>query len=66
MIDSSPLGALLKPLKEDSDVKEEATMDYLHDFVHMVYKPTVDKEVEVGIRRRQEFLPLMSEFRSVH
>ena len=47
VIDSSPLGLLLKPFIEEDDVKEVAMMDYLHDFMHMVYKPILDNEFEV-------------------
>ena len=47
MIDSTPLGSLLTRLFEDSSVKESAVMDYLHDFLHMVYKPMVEDEMKV-------------------
>ena len=48
---SSQLGGLLNTLFEDDDVKESALMDYLHDFLHMSYKPTLDIEMQVKRRR---------------
>ena len=51
MLASSQLGGLLNTLFEDDDVKESALMDYLHDFLHMSYKPTVDLEMQVKRRR---------------
>ena len=51
MLASSQLGGLLNTLFEDDDVKESALMDYLHDFLHMSYKPTLDIEMQVKRRR---------------
>ncbi len=44
---SSPLGKLLKPTFEDRNIKEEAAMNYLNDFLHMMYKPIVEGELQV-------------------
>jgi hypothetical protein len=44
---SSPLGQLLKLVFEDKNIKEEAAMNYLNDFLHMMYKPIVVGELQV-------------------
>jgi hypothetical protein len=44
---SSPLGQLLKPTFEDKNIKDEAAMNYLNDFLHMMYKPFVEGELQV-------------------
>jgi hypothetical protein len=44
---SSPLGKLLEPVFEDENTKNEAAMNYLNDFLHMMYKPTVEGELQV-------------------
>ena len=44
---SSPLGAVLKPVFEDRSIKEEATVSYANDFLHMMYKPFVEGEMQV-------------------
>ena len=46
---SSPLGKLLKPTFEDRNIKEEAAMNYLNDFLHMMYKPIVEGELQVPV-----------------
>ena len=44
---SSPLGQLLKPTFEDENIRGEAAMNYLNDFLHMIYKPIVEGELQV-------------------
>ena len=46
---SSPLGNLLKPVFEDEVIKNEATMNYMNDFLHMMYKPMVESELQVNV-----------------
>jgi hypothetical protein len=46
---SSPLGQLLKPPFEDKNIKGEAAMNYMNDFLHMMYKPIVEGELQVTI-----------------
>ena len=43
----STLGALLKPVFKDRSVKEEASVNYANDFLHMMYKPSVEGEMQV-------------------
>lgn len=47
VVGSSPLGVVLKQFIDEEEVKDSAMMDYLHDFLHMVYKPIVVNEIEV-------------------
>jgi hypothetical protein len=47
VFNSSPLGQLLKPTFEDKNIKGEAAMNYLNDFLHMMYKPIVEGELQV-------------------
>ena len=51
---SSPLGQLLKLVFEDKNIKEEAAMNYLNDFLHMMYKPIVVGELQVTMEWRME------------
>ena len=46
---SSPLGNLLRPVFEDESIKNEAAMNYLNDFLHMMYKPMVEGELQVNV-----------------
>ena len=46
---SSPLGALLKHVFEDRSIKEEASVNYANDFLHMMYKPSVEGEMQVSL-----------------
>ena len=41
------IGRLLEETRHEG-YEEAAVMRYLHDFVHMVYKPTVPEEEQVG------------------
>ena len=43
----STLGALLKPIFKDRSIKEEASGNYANDFLHMMYKPSVEGEMQV-------------------
>ena len=43
---SSPLGTLLKRVLEDRSIKEEASVSYANDFLHMMYKP-LEGEMQV-------------------
>ena len=52
VIETSPLGHLLQPVLLNPEIKAEAMMAYLHDFLHMVYKPTVDGEMEVNFTEK--------------
>lgn len=47
VFNSSPLGALLKPVFEDGSIKEEASVNYANDFLHMMYKHSVEGEMQV-------------------
>lgn len=44
---TSEIGRLLEETEYEG-YEEAAVMRYLHDFVHMVHKPTVPGEEEVG------------------
>ena len=46
---SSPLGNLLRPVFEDEVIKNEAAMNYMNDFLHMMYKPMVEGELQVNV-----------------
>ena len=52
VIEKSPLGQLLQPVLKNPEIKGEAMMAYLDDFLHMVYKPTVVGEMEVNITKK--------------
>ncbi|XP_028416584.1 E3 ubiquitin-protein ligase rnf213-alpha-like [Dendronephthya gigantea] len=43
----SPLGNYLKVIFGDKENKKEATENYLHDFLHMMYKPIENGELEL-------------------
>ena len=47
VFNSSPLGALLKHVFEDTSIKEEASVNYANDFLHMMYTPSVEGEMQV-------------------
>ena len=44
----SPLANLVKASFEDKENKNEATENYLNDFLHMMYKPIVEGELQVN------------------
>ena len=48
VIETSPLGRLLQPILRDQEITTKAMKAYVQDFLHMVYKPTVQNgEIEV-------------------
>ena len=47
VFNASPLGAVLQPIFEDKGIKEEASVSYASDFLHMMYKPLVEDELQV-------------------
>ena len=45
-VSHSDIGAVLEDIRSEN-YEEAAVLRYLHDFVHMVHKPTVSREEEV-------------------
>ena len=50
VFNSSPLGAFLKPVFEDKSINEEASVSYANDFLHMMYRPIVERELQVYLK----------------
>ena len=53
LVTASKIGRVLEETEYEG-YEEAAVMRYLHDFVHMVHKPTVPGEEQVGYHKNKQ------------
>ena len=59
VFNASPLGAVLQPIFENKGIKKEASESYASDFLHMMYKPLVQDELQVLLSACQNYWMLI-------